>query len=300
MPLESASYISDLVTSNPAASDGMNNADDHMRLIKSTVKNSFPGVSVPATRGPLVGGHHGFLADAGSAAAPAFAFIDAPTLGFYGVDFANGEFGFTGTLRGKGAVPTGAIMDFAGGTPPDGWAACDGASVAVASYPALFVQIGYAWGGSGANFNLPNLINRYRRHRDNSTVSGGVGNLQADQTISHTHTGSVTATGTAAAAGSHTHTATVTDPGHTHVLNAITDTATSSGGGPLAVPRLLVGTNSTVTNTTNLTGVTVGNSTAPDHTHTVSASGSFTTAAQAGAGTETRPLSATVLTCIKL
>jgi microcystin-dependent protein len=42
MPLETATYIPDLVTSNPAASDGMNNADDHMRLIKAAAKNTFP------------------------------------------------------------------------------------------------------------------------------------------------------------------------------------------------------------------------------------------------------------------
>jgi microcystin-dependent protein len=45
MPLESATHISDLVTSNPAASDGMNNADDHMRMIKAVLKNDFPNIS---------------------------------------------------------------------------------------------------------------------------------------------------------------------------------------------------------------------------------------------------------------
>jgi hypothetical protein len=42
MPLESATYITDLNISNPANSDGLNQADDHMRLIKSTLKSTFP------------------------------------------------------------------------------------------------------------------------------------------------------------------------------------------------------------------------------------------------------------------
>lgn len=45
MPLETATYISDLITSNPAASDPMAGADDHLRLIKATIKNTFPDVT---------------------------------------------------------------------------------------------------------------------------------------------------------------------------------------------------------------------------------------------------------------
>jgi microcystin-dependent protein len=38
---------------------------------------------------------------------------------------------------------------------------CDGRSVPVASYPALFAVIGYTFGGSGASFNVPNLVDRF-------------------------------------------------------------------------------------------------------------------------------------------
>ena len=34
---------------------------------------------------------------------------------------------------------------------------CNGASLLVASYPDLYAKLGYTWGGSGANFNLPDL-----------------------------------------------------------------------------------------------------------------------------------------------
>jgi microcystin-dependent protein len=42
LPLESAVFISDLTTTNPAHADGLSQADSHMRLIKSTVKATFP------------------------------------------------------------------------------------------------------------------------------------------------------------------------------------------------------------------------------------------------------------------
>jgi microcystin-dependent protein len=49
LALETATHISDLVASNPAASDGMNNADDHMRMIKGVLKTDFPSISGPVT-----------------------------------------------------------------------------------------------------------------------------------------------------------------------------------------------------------------------------------------------------------
>lgn len=42
---------------------------------------------------------------------------------------------------------------------PSGWLLCDGTSYPTATYPALFAAIGYAYGGAGANFNVPNLVN---------------------------------------------------------------------------------------------------------------------------------------------
>jgi len=45
MALESATYISDLNAANPAATDGLAQADDHFRLIKGAVKATFPNVA---------------------------------------------------------------------------------------------------------------------------------------------------------------------------------------------------------------------------------------------------------------
>lgn len=46
MGLEVGTYISDLVTTNPVgASDAKSQGDDHLRLIKSTIKNTFPNIT---------------------------------------------------------------------------------------------------------------------------------------------------------------------------------------------------------------------------------------------------------------
>jgi hypothetical protein len=45
MALETATYISDLVATNPTATDPKSSGDDHLRLLKSTIKATFPNVN---------------------------------------------------------------------------------------------------------------------------------------------------------------------------------------------------------------------------------------------------------------
>lgn len=45
MPIETASYISDLQPSNPAGSDPVADGDNHIRLIKSVLKNTFGDIT---------------------------------------------------------------------------------------------------------------------------------------------------------------------------------------------------------------------------------------------------------------
>ncbi len=45
MALETGTFISDLVATNPTGSDALAFADDHIRLVKSTIKATFPNVS---------------------------------------------------------------------------------------------------------------------------------------------------------------------------------------------------------------------------------------------------------------
>ena len=49
MPLESATYISDLNSSNPLSTDSVSQSDDHIRLIKSAIKATFPNLTGPVT-----------------------------------------------------------------------------------------------------------------------------------------------------------------------------------------------------------------------------------------------------------
>lgn len=49
MALETGTYISDLVTTNPVAADPKSAGDDHLRLLKSTIKATFPNVTGAVT-----------------------------------------------------------------------------------------------------------------------------------------------------------------------------------------------------------------------------------------------------------
>lgn len=49
MALESTTYISGLVVTNPTSSDNISDGDNHIRLLKSTVKATFPNVAGAVT-----------------------------------------------------------------------------------------------------------------------------------------------------------------------------------------------------------------------------------------------------------
>lgn len=49
MALESASYIASLNPTNPLSTDTVSQADDHLRLIKQVLVNTFPNLSAPVT-----------------------------------------------------------------------------------------------------------------------------------------------------------------------------------------------------------------------------------------------------------
>jgi len=49
MGLETGTYISDLNASNPASGDAKSQGDDHIRLVKSTIKATFPNVTGAVT-----------------------------------------------------------------------------------------------------------------------------------------------------------------------------------------------------------------------------------------------------------
>jgi hypothetical protein len=50
MALETATFIDGLNASNPLGSDPISSADDHLRLIKSTIKATFPNINAAVTK----------------------------------------------------------------------------------------------------------------------------------------------------------------------------------------------------------------------------------------------------------
>lgn len=64
-------------------------------------------------------------------------------------------------------MPSGSVIPFAGSSAPTGFLLCAGQSLVVADYQDLHDVIGYTYGGSGANFTLPDLRGRVVAGKDN-------------------------------------------------------------------------------------------------------------------------------------
>jgi hypothetical protein len=72
--------------------------------------------------------------------------------------------------------PPGSILLFARSSAPDGWIKANGAGVSTTTYAALFANIGYTFGGSGATFNVPDLRGAFPRAWDDGrTLDNGRG-----------------------------------------------------------------------------------------------------------------------------
>lgn len=69
----------------------------------------------------------------------------------------------------------GLMSLYAGATDPTGWLLCDGRSLVVAQYQELFNVLQYTYGGSGLNFNIPNLVGRSVAGLDN--MDGQIANV---------------------------------------------------------------------------------------------------------------------------
>jgi len=124
MGLESATYISQLVATNPLGSDEKQQGDNHMRLLKSVLKAQFPNLGVAAVT---------------ATAAQLNALFDD-----------------------KAWVPSGAIMMWSGSvaTIPLGWVVCDGTN-STPNLASKFVMgtitdtgSTYDVGDTGGSFNL--------------------------------------------------------------------------------------------------------------------------------------------------
>jgi microcystin-dependent protein len=116
-------------------------------------------------------------------------------------------------LTGIEGVNTGIVVPWGSASIPSGFLLCDGTSYATASYAALFAVIAYTYGGSGANFNVPDLRDRTicgsssansknlaqaigaNAVTPTGNIAGSTGSttLSTNQIPSHNHSGSVLA-----------------------------------------------------------------------------------------------------------
>ena len=79
MGLESATYISELVATNPLATDAISQGDDHIRLIKSVLQAQFSGLS--GTTAVTADGAEMNLLDGCTATTTELNYLDITTLG---------------------------------------------------------------------------------------------------------------------------------------------------------------------------------------------------------------------------
>ena len=126
----------------------------------------------------------------------------------------------------------GEIRAFAGSYAPNGWFLCQGQTLPIASYQALFALVGTTYGGNGTtNFQLPNLQGR---------AILGTGTSQSGQVYNSGQTGGAETTtltinnlpahSHAASAQPHTHTFSV--PPHTHPFSPLCDNDGGSDPSP--------------------------------------------------------------------
>ena len=154
MSLETGTYIDSLVATNPLGSDALADADGHLRLIKATIKATFPNITAPVTA---------TAAEINAAVLPAAA-----------------------------GMPSGAVAHFAMNTAPTGWLKANGGAVSRTTYADLFAAIGTTFGvGDGSTtFTLPDLRGEFLRGWDDGRGADSgrsFGSNQAAAFASHTH-----------------------------------------------------------------------------------------------------------------
>ena len=135
-------------------------------------------------------------------------------------------------LTGIEGVNTGIVVPWGSAAIPSGFLLCDGTSYATATYAALFAVIAYTYGGSGANFNVPDLRDRTIvgvSSSNSKTLAQAIGANTVTPTgnISGS-TGSTTLTTQQIASHSHTIAGTMGSPPE------IRGVATGDGGGNTA------------------------------------------------------------------
>ncbi len=226
MALETGTYISDLNSSNPVATDGLAQADDHIRLVKSTIKATLPGLTgaVTSTHTELntLDGYTGNTADLNILSGAAAAGVTGTELGYLD--------GVTSALQTQitsSLFPAGGIILWSGSTAsiPSGWVLCNGSN----STPDLrdrFVV------GAGSSYAV------------NATGGASSVTLATSQIPAHNHSASSSSS------------TTINDSGHSHSISALRP---SEGGNTISTST--GGTAVTASTNSATTGITASTST---------------------------------------
>ena len=173
MALETGTYINSLVSSNPASTDGLAQADDHLRLIKSTLLSTLPNVT-----GAITASHTELNA------------LDGVTASATEINKLDGLTASTAQLNtlasGGGIIPTGGIIMWSGAVSaiPTGWVLCNGSN----STPDLrnrFVV------GAGSTYAV--------------NATGGTDSVSLSTANLPAHSHSFSGSGTTNTAGAHVH-----------------------------------------------------------------------------------------------
>ncbi len=179
------------------------------------------------------------------------------------------------------ANPAGTMMPYAGASAPIGWLICDGASVLVADYPRLHAAIGYAWGGAGANFTLPDMVGR---------MPIGVGTLGADTYALADTGGAATHTLAEGEVPGHVH----SGPSHTHGVGTLVNANQSVSHSHLGNNHTHGATGLTTGSQNNShthSDTTDGQSVSHDHALTSQSTGAVDHVHSGGAGTLAQAIS---------
>ena len=179
MALESGTFIDSLNASNPTSTDIVSQADDHLRLIKSTIKATFPNINAAVTATPAA------LNAATSFDMPAGSII----------------------IFGGSSAPTGFLFCDGSAISRSTYSALFG-----------IISTTYGVGDGSSTFNLPDIRGRVVAGKEASAslLTSALGGLDGN-TIGNTG-GNQAITLTAAQSGVPAHTHTLTMDAHTHLL----------------------------------------------------------------------------------
>jgi len=214
MALESGSYINSLNAANPASTDGLAQADDHLRLIKSTVKSTFPS---------LTGAVTSTQADLNLMTGAAAAGVTASDI----QSLSNATSDLQGQINGISSVPAGAILLWSGavGAIPTGWVICDGTNSTPDLRDRFVVGAGstYSVGATGGAATVTLSVAEMPSHTHVAT------SVVTDPEHTHDYAGVTGSSGAGASGRDSDPTTLTTQSASTGVTVATTNASTGSG-----------------------------------------------------------------------